>query len=58
MHFSELEKNESGGLDDTFGGGNVIIETLAALVVLSAKPPTTNIPFQITKLQVVQEQEE
>lgn len=32
-------------LDEKFGGGNVIIETLAVAVVSSAKPPSTDSTF-------------
>lgn len=58
MHVFVLEKNKSGGLEDKFGGGNMIIEALALSVVSSAKPPSTGIPFQMANfLQAVQEEE-
>lgn len=43
VHSFVLEKKESGGLDDKFGGGNVITETLAASVVTSAMLQSTAI---------------
>lgn len=47
-----------GGLEDKFGGGNMIIEALAPSVVSSAKPPSTAIPFQMANfLQAAREEE-
>lgn len=56
VHLFVLEKKESRGVDDKFGGGNVITETLAASVVTSAKLQNTDILFQTPNfLQLVQE---
>lgn len=45
VHSFVLEKKESGGLDDKFGGGNVITETLAATGVTSVKLQNAAILF-------------
>ena len=50
VHLFVLEKKESGGLDDKFGGGNVITETLAASVVISAELQNADILFQAPDL--------
>jgi len=42
VHSFLLEKKESGGLDDTFGGGSMLTETLAASIVTSVKPQNTS----------------
>lgn len=44
------KRKKSGGLDDKFGGGNVITETQAASVVTSAKLQNADILFPASQL--------